>query len=92
MKRFVKKNGKPGKILVVDRRNVGNPTQLAFEIAMIEESKEQMLFLATWDFPTPAVRRRYYFRDQELTIEELGKERHENRYLFSGRFFGVARG
>jgi hypothetical protein len=78
------KSGLVAKIVVVDRRNSAKPEQFAHEVSLIQDSKNIIVFLANWQFPVPAIGRKFFFRKREFAVEECGRISRRNFFQFTG--------
>jgi len=73
-------------LTIVDRRDVGNVRKALRTVALVEIKSRRMIFEDDWRFPVPAVRRRYYDGEQELTVEEIGMVPGTNKFRFAASY------
>ena len=73
-------------IIVLDRRNSAFPVRSKHRVTLVQEKENVIVFRATWKFPVPAIRRRYFIGRRRLTVEEQGKVPRENCFQFAGVF------
>ena len=76
------------RITVIDSRNSLRIEKTIHTVSLIYKSRNGIGFLAGWQFPVPACKRRYVLGKRELAIEECGKVPNQILYQFSGTFVG----
>jgi hypothetical protein len=73
-------------ITAVDRRNSRKPERSKHHVILVRQTEDSIVFLADWQFPVPACRRRYFMATRELAIEECGKVPGRDDFQFTGVF------
>jgi hypothetical protein len=73
-------------ITVIDRRNSKKPERSKHHVILVRQLEDSFAFLADWQFPVPACKRRYFLLARELAIEECGKVPGQNIFQFTGVF------
>jgi hypothetical protein len=86
MKRANLQNLDRSEITAIDRRSSAKPKKTVHSIQIIRKSPAGIIFQTDWKFLVPACRRRFYFCDREMMVEESGKIPGRDIYQFTGIF------
>jgi len=87
MSNYANKSDPIAEIFVVDRRNTAKVERSMHKILLVQKATNFIVFMADWQFPVPATRRRYFWGKRELTVEECGKVPGRNLFQFTGIHF-----